>query len=110
MQELKKEFEQLGSLLNEINVLTIELSEGNFKFFSESSLNVRFSSPEACFSQLISWCYGYFVELCGPSHKFMKKRLQIDGVVLEKDVYNFDETIHAMRTCTQHNIDLSSAR
>jgi hypothetical protein len=106
MDTIKNKFSIINEICKQINDLTSIISYNKIEFFPSISIQIKFSNPEHCFENIISWFYVRCIEISGKNLDFIQKKMAPNNIFLSTDGLNFKRLIHAFRTMLQHNLDI----
>lgn len=107
MQKIIEKHKQVKMLVTQINQISTEETSNKIIFFKDITIEVSYSSPGGCFSELVNWFYALFIEVCGPNIKFFEDRMRILGMTAGNDVAQIPKIVHVIRTVNSHNLDYS---
>lgn len=107
MQNIRDMHNKVRVLIEDINKLTAEKTEGEIIFFKAISIDVSYSSAGGCFSELINWFYALLIEVCGPNIDFFEDRLKVLGISTKQEIPQLRKLVHSIRTVNSHNMDYS---
>lgn len=108
MQESILKFNYLKKICNDINKISLELSNEEISFYREISVHVKFSDPELCFHTLISWSYILYHEYSAKNIEFIKKKILANNITITEQSIKSKQLIHAFRTIYQHQMDFDN--
>jgi hypothetical protein len=109
METVKAKYFELLGIVEDINLQVLKLSLSRITFSEKISVQVKFSDPELCFNNLISWLYIFVYEATGRNLDFILKKIISYNIGVSPAGKNINKHIHAFRTVLQHNLDLTNS-
>lgn len=110
MEKVQEKYDEFLKLIDEINQKVKALNSANIIFSEKITVQVKFSEPELCFNNLISWLYILGHEATGRNLDFIVKKFNPYGIALSQTAKDINKQVHAFRTVLQHNLDLENSK